>query len=106
MEFHFVLQVGDAPQAVFGVFESHAPDNAVYFVALIEQELCEIRTVLSGDAGDQCLLCHKIKPFIRVHPCFHRDMPASICVHLRPSASICVYLRPSASICGYFRILH
>ena len=52
MEFYFVLQVGDAPEAMCGVFEGYAPDNAVYFVALIEQEFCQIRAVLSRDAGD------------------------------------------------------
>ena len=36
-----------------GVEQAGAPLDAVYHVALVEQELGEVRAVLPGDAGDQ-----------------------------------------------------
>ena len=35
-----------------------AADDAVYLVALLEQKLGEVRTVLAGDAGDEGALGH------------------------------------------------
>ena len=40
----------------FGALEP--PDDAGDFVALLEQQLREVRAVLSGDAGDDCALSH------------------------------------------------
>ena len=47
-------QVLDAPH----VRRAQAADDAEDFVALVEQQLGEVRPVLAGDAGDQrALLC-------------------------------------------------
>ncbi len=37
-----------------GIERTAAANNAVDFVALGEQQFGQVRTVLSGDAGDQC----------------------------------------------------
>jgi len=41
------------------VEQGRAPLDAVYLIALLQQQLREIGPVLSGHAGDQCLL-HEI----------------------------------------------
>ena len=38
-----------------GVEGGSATNNAVHFIAFCQQQLREIRTVLPGDACDQCL---------------------------------------------------
>ena len=42
-----------------GVEQRRAPLDAVNLIALADQELGEIGPVLSGNAGDQCGLCHR-----------------------------------------------
>lgn len=37
-----------------GVGDGSAADNAVDFIPLLQQELCQIGAVLTRDAGDQC----------------------------------------------------
>ena len=59
MEFDFVLQVGDAPEAMLGIFQRDSPDNAVYVIALVQQKFRQIRAILPGDAGDQCCFRHE-----------------------------------------------
>ena len=39
-----------------GVEAGRAPDDAVDLVALVEQQLGQVRAVLAGDAGDQRFL--------------------------------------------------
>lgn len=37
-----------------GIGNGGAADNAVDFIPLLQQELCQIGAVLTSDAGDQC----------------------------------------------------
>jgi hypothetical protein len=60
VELEFVLQVGNAPEAMLGIFKGNAPYNAVYFIPFVEKKLRKIRAILSRDACDECLFCHKI----------------------------------------------
>lgn len=46
----FLDQVVDAG----GVGDGCAADNAVDFIPLLQQELCQIGAILTRDAGDQC----------------------------------------------------
>ena len=48
-----------------GVEERGAPLDAVDLVALAEQELGEVGAVLSGDAGDECLLQNRFSGVLR-----------------------------------------
>ena len=50
MDSIFLDQVVDAG----GVGDGSAADNAVDFIPLLQQELCQIGAVLTRDAGDQC----------------------------------------------------
>ena len=49
-----IEQVLDAPR----VRRARAADDAEHLVALVEQQLGEIRTVLAGDAGDERAFVH------------------------------------------------
>ena len=44
-----------------GVGDGGAADNAVDFIPLLQQELCQIGAVLTRDAGDKCLF-HNFNP--------------------------------------------
>ena len=48
----------DVREAVKGIFEVNAHDNAVDLVAVAQQQFGEKRSVLTGDAGNECFL-HK-----------------------------------------------
>lgn len=50
MDSIFLDQVVDTS----GVGDGSAADNAVDFIPLLQQELCQIGAVLTSDAGDQC----------------------------------------------------
>ena len=41
-----------------GIEQRRASFDTVNFVAFFEQELSQIRAVLSGDAGDECFFIH------------------------------------------------
>ena len=49
-----VLNVGDALE----VEGARAPDHPDHLVALLKEEFGQVRTILSGHAGDQCSLRH------------------------------------------------
>ncbi len=44
-----------------GVEGARAPDDAVDFVAFLEQQISEVAAILPGDPGDQCSL-HREAP--------------------------------------------
>ncbi len=46
-------------EAISGVERACPADDAMHLVTLAEEQLRQIRPILPGDAGDQCLLCHK-----------------------------------------------
>src|SRR6266516_72155 len=48
----------------FGIECGGAANDAMDFVVLAEQQLCEIRAVLSGDAGDKSFF-HLVNPVFR-----------------------------------------
>ena len=54
-----IEQVLDAPE----VRRARPADDAGDFVALLEEQLGEVRPVLPGDAGDDCPLSHVLRSF-------------------------------------------
>ena len=50
MDSIFLDQVVDAG----GVGDGCAADNTVDFIPLLQQELCQIGTILTSDTGNQC----------------------------------------------------
>ena len=40
-----------------------ATDNAVHFIPLVQEKFSQVATVLSGDARNECLLCHDSRSF-------------------------------------------
>src|SRR6266702_1768671 len=67
----------DAPQPLPGILDGHAPNDSVHLVALREQQLRQIRTVLPGDAGDQCALLHHLDdlPEMGIRPAASLSLP-------------------------------
>jgi len=59
-QMRIVIEVVDA----VGVEEAGAPHQAVYFVALRQQEFGEVGAVLSGNASDQCAVCHMMQSIV------------------------------------------
>ncbi len=49
-----------------GVEQRGAALDAVHLIALFQQKLCQIRSVLSGDAGDECLFHGIILPCLNI----------------------------------------
>src|SRR5437762_1755659 len=57
------LQVPDAQQTVLGVFNRHAADDAVHLISSFDQELGQVRAILTCDAADQGFLRqHRASP--------------------------------------------
>jgi len=54
-EFDIAQQMLYAIQPVGLILEGYPPDQAIYLVALFQQQFSQIATVLAGDTGDQCL---------------------------------------------------
>ena len=47
-----------------GVGDRSTADNAVDLIALLQQKLCQIGTVLTGDASNQCFF-HNFDPHLK-----------------------------------------
>ena len=47
-----------------GVGDGSTADNAVDLVALLQQKLCQIRAILTGDASNQCFF-HNFDPHLK-----------------------------------------
>ena len=52
VQMKLVENVLDARQPMLGVFERDSPHQSVNFVSLREQEFGEIRSILTGNAGN------------------------------------------------------
>ncbi len=53
-----IRRVGIGKQVIdaTAIERGSSADKAMHFVPFFEQELCEVRTILTRDAGNQCLL--------------------------------------------------
>ena len=47
-----------------GVGDGSTADNAVDFIPLLQQELCQIGTILTSDTGNQCFF-HNFDPHLK-----------------------------------------
>src|SRR4029079_1355367 len=59
---YFSFQMLDAPQPMLGIFNRHAADDAVPLVSAFEQELGQIRAILTRNAADQGFFRHRASP--------------------------------------------
>src|SRR5437867_10846338 len=55
MQLDFVEDSSNTPKAVLGIFQRDAPDDAVDFITLLEKELGQIGSVLTGDSRNERL---------------------------------------------------
>ena len=55
-----VEDIADPGEATFGVFDGDPADQAVDFVALVEQVFSEVAAVLAGDTCDECFFGHAV----------------------------------------------
>jgi hypothetical protein len=54
---------------VFGVFKRRPADDGMDFVVLFQQQLSQIRSILSRDTGNESFpLCHKIQSSLELLP--------------------------------------
>src|SRR5438445_9491552 len=66
MQLDPVEQMSDPEHAMMRIFESDASHDSMDFVSLLEQQLGEVRTILSGDPGDECFGCAQSFTFLKV----------------------------------------
>lgn len=50
-----IQQMTNASKSALRIFERHASDDSMDFISERKQMLRQIATILTGDAGDQCL---------------------------------------------------
>ena len=48
--------VANPPHPVAGIFKGHPAHDAVDLISFFKEKFSKVRTILAGDAGDQCFL--------------------------------------------------
>src|SRR6476469_7801986 len=52
MQMQPVLDVQNSPEPMLGIFNGDASNNAMDLIAFFQQQLSEVRSILSGNAGN------------------------------------------------------